>query len=91
MKTDAINIERFPTNSRHFAHTRWDAIPVLAALFSWTGNKNFRDRMRLVQWLEIRTVTEGWKDGLGPSEKPYWMCCTEELLGERVATVIASA
>lgn len=49
--------------------------------FSWTGNKNFRDRMRLVQWLEIRTVTEVWNDGLGPSDKPYWMCSAEELLG----------
>jgi hypothetical protein len=46
--------------------------------FSWTGNKSFRDRMRLVQWLEIRTITEGWKEGLGPSEKPYWMCCVGE-------------
>ena len=50
--------------------------------FSWTGNKNFRDRMRLVQWLEIRTITEGWKEGLGPCDKPYWMCGASELLGE---------
>jgi hypothetical protein len=46
-----------------------------------TGNKNFRDRMRLVQRLGIRTITEGWKEGLGPSDKPYWMCCAVELLG----------
>jgi len=24
-----------------------------------TGNKNFPARMRLVQWLEIRTITKG--------------------------------
>ena len=51
--------------------------------FSWIGNKNFRDRMRLVQWLEIRTITHGWAEGLGPSDKPYWMCSWEELLGEK--------
>ena len=50
--------------------------------FSWTGNKNFRDRMRLVQWLEVRTITGGWTDGLGPNEKPYWMCCSDELFGD---------
>jgi hypothetical protein len=48
--------------------------------FSWTGNKNFRDRMRLVQWLEVRTITKGWSVGLGPGDKPYSMCCPEELL-----------
>jgi hypothetical protein len=53
--------------------------------FSWTGNKNFRDRLRLVQWLEIRTITQGWKEGLGPNDKPYWMCCSEELLSDRFA------
>jgi hypothetical protein len=52
--------------------------------FSWTGNKNFRDRMRLVQWLEIRTITQGWKDGLGPGEKPYRMCSWEQLLSDKL-------
>jgi hypothetical protein len=51
---------------------------------SWTGNKNFRDRMRLVQWLEIRTITEGWKEGLGPGDKPFWMCCGTELLNNKL-------
>ena len=51
--------------------------------FSWTGNKNFRDRLRLVQWLEIRTIIEGWKEGLGPGDKPYWMCCADVLLNEK--------
>src|SRR5919198_1772796 len=32
MTADAIRIERPTTNSKIFAHTRWDAIPVLAAL-----------------------------------------------------------
>src|SRR4051794_39505620 len=30
---DAIRVERPTTNSRLFAHTRWDAVPVMAALF----------------------------------------------------------
>ena len=39
--------------------------------------------MRLVNFLEIRTIEEGWKDGLGPNDKPYWMCAVEELLNRR--------
>jgi len=30
MNADAIRIERPATNSKLFAHTRWDAIPALA-------------------------------------------------------------
>ena len=48
---------------------------------SWTGKRGFFDRMRLVGFLELRTAIEGWADGFGPGEKPYWMCCREELLG----------
>jgi fatty acid desaturase len=33
MATDAIRIERPSTNSRLFAHTRWDAVPAAAGLF----------------------------------------------------------
>src|SRR4051794_33353883 len=33
---DAIRVERPTTNSRLFAHTRWDAVPVMAALFHLT-------------------------------------------------------
>src|SRR5881227_514783 len=33
MNADAIRTERPATNSRLFAHTRWDAIPMLAGLF----------------------------------------------------------
>ena len=33
MNADVIRIERPTTNSRLFAHTRWDAIPALAGLF----------------------------------------------------------
>jgi hypothetical protein len=49
--------------------------------FSWTGNKNFRDRMRLVQWIEVRTVTEGWDAGYGPNGKPFRSCNSQELFG----------
>jgi fatty acid desaturase len=33
MNADAIRIERPATNSKLFAHTRWDAVPVCASLF----------------------------------------------------------
>ena len=32
MKTNAIVVDRITTNSKLFAHTRWDAIPVAAGL-----------------------------------------------------------
>jgi fatty acid desaturase len=33
MKSNAVVIESPKTDSRFFAHTRWDALPVLAAIF----------------------------------------------------------
>jgi len=33
MSADAIRIERPNTNSKLFAHTRWDAVPTAAGLF----------------------------------------------------------
>jgi hypothetical protein len=33
MGADVIRIERPNTNSKLFAHTRWDALPALAGLF----------------------------------------------------------
>jgi hypothetical protein len=48
---------------------------------AWKGNRNFSQRMSLVQLLERRTVEEGWLDGFGSFNKPYWMCCREELFG----------
>src|SRR5260370_25654776 len=33
MTTDSIRVERPATNSKLFAHTRWDAIPAAAGLF----------------------------------------------------------
>src|SRR6201988_4620261 len=33
MSADAIQIERPSTNSKLFAHTRWDAVPTAAGLF----------------------------------------------------------
>ncbi len=47
----------------------------------WTGNRNFFQRMVLVQLLERRTIQEGGRDGFGSFEKPYWMCSRGELLG----------
>src|SRR5271166_3619159 len=36
MKTESVSTERLSTNSRLFAHTRWDIIPVLAELLHCT-------------------------------------------------------
>ena len=48
----------------------------------WKGNKGFFERMKLVAQLEMRSAVECWIDGCGPSGKPYWMCCWEELFGD---------
>src|SRR5437899_9015768 len=36
MNTEAIRVERPTTNSKLFAHTRWDAVPAAAGLFHLT-------------------------------------------------------
>jgi fatty acid desaturase len=36
MKTNAVVVERITTDSKLFAHTRWDAIPVAAGLLHCT-------------------------------------------------------
>ena len=51
----------------------------------WKGNKNFSQRMRLVQLLEHRTIEEGWLAGYASFQKPYWMCSREELLSNKFA------
>ncbi|MEO7931541.1 MAG: hypothetical protein ABIT76_00135 [Chthoniobacterales bacterium] len=46
----------------------------------WKGNKGFFDRLRIVSMQEIRSAEEGWTDGLGPGDKPFWMCSWDELM-----------
>ena len=36
MENDPIRVERITTDSKLFAHTRWDALPALAGLFHLT-------------------------------------------------------
>jgi len=47
----------------------------------WTGNKDFFARARFVAFMEMQTIMNDWEFGLGPEEKPYWMCSNEELRG----------
>lgn len=46
--------------------------------FGWTGRGRFFERMAIVRLLLVKTIEDGWKVGLGPFEKPYWMCYEEE-------------
>jgi hypothetical protein len=48
---------------------------------AWTGNRNFVQRLLLVQRLERRTIEQGWKDGVGPNDRPFRMCSPQELFG----------
>jgi hypothetical protein len=45
----------------------------------WTGKGSFFERMAVVRRLFFKTIEQGWEIGLGPFDKPYWMCCEEEL------------
>ena len=45
----------------------------------WTGRDGFFKRMHLVRALGINTIEGNWRVGFGPCDKPYWMCCAEEL------------
>lgn len=52
--------------------------------FGWTGRKGFFARMRVVRFMMIRTLEENWTEGLGPDDRPYAQCLTNELLGNRI-------
>jgi hypothetical protein len=45
----------------------------------WTGRGEFYERMGFVRRIFFLTIENGWRPGLGPKDKPYWMCCDEEL------------
>ncbi len=45
----------------------------------WTGRENFLQRMDFVRRMLFLTIEQGWRGGLGPCDKPYWMCAEEEL------------
>jgi hypothetical protein len=49
----------------------------------WKGNYDFFHRMRLVRCLWVRTIVEGWKDGLGPGDQPYSSFLFWDLFGYR--------
>ena len=44
----------------------------------WAGRENFFERMSFVRRMLCLTIENGWKPGLGPLEKPYWMCSDAE-------------
>lgn len=48
----------------------------------WEGRGKFLERMDFVRRMMFLTIEHGWSAGLGPSDKPYWMCCSEELTFE---------
>lgn len=45
----------------------------------WKGRGDFFTRMDITRQMMFLTIENGWTPGLGPNEKPYWMCCDEEL------------
>jgi hypothetical protein len=47
--------------------------------FTWRGNHAFFERLRVVHWLETRTIAEGWEAGRGPGGKPFSLCSSFEL------------
>ena len=51
----------------------------------WTGRGHFFGRLGLVRRMVFMTIEQGWKAGLGPSDKPYSMCDDGELCWGEVA------
>ena len=45
------------------------------------GNRGCCRRLRVVKGWERRASEEGWKDGLGPGDKPLSLCSSVELWG----------
>lgn len=45
----------------------------------WEGRGDFFMRMDLTRHMLFLTIENGWTPGFGPNDKPYWMCCEEEL------------
>ena len=40
---------------------------------------DFYLRMDFARRIMFLTIEKGWTPGLGPNDKPYWMCSEEEL------------
>jgi hypothetical protein len=51
----------------------------------WTDRGDFFERLDFVRRMVFMTIEQGWRAGLGPSDKPYWMCYDGELCFGEVA------
>ncbi|PTX93832.1 hypothetical protein DB345_19845 [Spartobacteria bacterium LR76] len=60
--------------------TIWKAC---AKTYQWQGNRGFRDKRALVDFLYHRTIEEGWQLGLGPNGREYHQCRPSELLDRK--------
>ena len=56
----------------------WDAC---TEALQWKGNREFRERRHLVDFLYLRTIEEGWQLGRGPRGVKYQECPPSDLLG----------
>lgn len=55
---------------------------VSRSVFRWfnEGSKlPFQKQLELVELVLNATIREGWTPGLGPGDRPYWMCTAAEL------------
>ena len=51
----------------------------LAECSHWKGNKDFRERARLVHAMILQTIEAGWEPGRGPDGKSYNECSPRKL------------
>ena len=49
----------------------------------WKGNRDFRERKRMIEAVVANTVLNGWTPGLGPNGLPYADCALYELVNPR--------
>lgn len=51
--------------------------------YGWKGNRDFRERKRMIEEFVTLTILHGWTPGLGPGDRSYQDCKSRELLGPR--------
>ena len=51
--------------------------------YGWKGNRGFRERKKMIEDFVMLTILHGWTPGLGPGDRSYQDCTSQELLGSR--------
>ncbi len=59
--------------------------------YGWTGNRDFRERKKIIEEFVKMTILHGWTPGLGPEDRKYQDCNYEELISWRKPAICDQA